>query len=325
MSDVGHSIVGSVPTTMFICSAGHSGSTLLDLLLGSHPAAMSLGEITQLPKNVALNTPCMCGVPVRECPFWHRVLERLAREPAFGNWRENPYELFFGFFQASNVVDRRHQTMLRRILRKLVYIGAYLHWRSRPFGPLAPFTEPLRRGAVNKRMLFRVIAEIAKKPLLIDSSKHYLEAVTLYRTAPADTRVLLLVRDGRAVFYSYLKRGYQRNRALEAWRNTYARGMPLLRRHVAQRDLIEMRYEDLARNPHAELERVCAAIGTSFDARMLDFRAPTHHVLNGNNMRFASNSTIRLDDEWRRKLSAGDLRYFDSQAGELNRALGYCQ
>lgn len=323
MGDGSHATGGTQPTAMFICSAGHSGSTLLDLLLGSHPAAMSLGEITHLPKNVALNTSCTCGVPVHECAFWGRVLERLAREPAFGDWREDPYKLFLGFFEASNVVDRRHQTMLRRILRKLVYVGAYLHWRSLPFYPFDAFTKPLRRGAANKRLLFRVIAEVAEKRLLIDSSKHYLEAVTLYRSAPADTRVLLLVRDGRAVFYSYLKRGYRRNRALEAWRGTYARGLPLLREHVAQRDLIEVRYEDLVRDPRAELERVCAAVGTSFDARMLDFRARVHHVLNGNNMRFARDGTIRLDDEWRRKLSASDLRYFDSRAGALNRALGY--
>jgi Sulfotransferase family len=324
MSDGGHSIVDTVPIAMFICAAGHSGSTLLDLLLGSHPAAMSLGEITHLPKNVALNTPCTCGVPVRDCSFWRRVLERLADEPAFGNWREDPYRLFVGLFEASNVVDRRHQTLLRKIMRKLVYIGAYLHWRSRPFNPFAPFTEPLRRGALNKRVLFRVVAEIADKPLLIDSSKHYLEAVTLYRTAPAHTRVLLLVRDGRAVFYAYLKRGYQRHRALNAWRSTYALGMPLLRKHVAERDLIEVRYEDLVRDPQAELQRVCTAIGTSFDAGMLDFQARTHHVLNGNNMRFARDGVIRLDDEWRRKLSAEDLRYFESRAGDLNRALGYC-
>jgi hypothetical protein len=323
MSDGGNSIVDKGPTAMFICAAGHSGSTLLDLLLGSHPAAMSLGEITHLPKNVALNTPCTCGEPVRDCSFWRRVLERLADEPAFGNWREDPYRLFVGLLEASNVVDRRHQTLLRRIMRKVVYIGAYLHWRSRPFDLFAPLTEPLRRGALNKRVLFRVVAEVADKPLLIDSSKHYLEAIALYRTAPAHTRVLLLVRDGRAVFHAHLKRGYQRHRALKAWRSTYARAIPLLRNHIAERDLIEVHYEDLVRDPQAELQRVCTAIGISFDAGMLNFRARTHHVLNGNNMRFAKDSAIRLDDEWRRKLSADDLRYFDSRAGGLNRALGY--
>ena len=49
----------------FICSAGHAGSTLLDLLLGANSAAVSLGEITHLPKNLALNTPCTCVVTAR--------------------------------------------------------------------------------------------------------------------------------------------------------------------------------------------------------------------------------------------------------------------
>jgi hypothetical protein len=32
---------------VFICSAGHSGSTLLDMMLGSHFASESVGELQQ--------------------------------------------------------------------------------------------------------------------------------------------------------------------------------------------------------------------------------------------------------------------------------------
>jgi hypothetical protein len=322
MSDGGASAVGGAPTTLFICSAGHSGSTLLDLLLGSHPAAMSLGEITQLPKNVALNTPCSCGTPVRSCALWRRVLDRLATQPEFGDWRADPYALYLGLFEAYTVVDRQHQTPLRKAARKLLYAGAYAHWRW-GVGSLSPCTAPLRRGARNKQVLFRVVAETAQKALLIDSSKHYLEAVALYRTAPASTRILLLVRDGRAVFYSGLKRGWPRREALNAWLYTYARGVPLLRKHVAAADLIEVRYEDLAQQPARELHRICESVGASFDAGMLEFRAKTHHVLNGNDMRFAAQGAVRFDEAWRRHLTAADLRYFEARAGALNRKLGY--
>lgn len=51
---------------LYICSAGRSGSTLINLVLGSHSQCMSLGEIEHLPKNIALNTPCSCGAAARE-------------------------------------------------------------------------------------------------------------------------------------------------------------------------------------------------------------------------------------------------------------------
>jgi hypothetical protein len=322
MSDGGSIRVGTMPTTLFVCSAGHSGSTLLDLLLGSHPAALSLGEITHLPKNVALNTECTCGAKVRDCGFWRPLLDRLATEPQFGDWRVDPYKMFLGFIDASNVIDRRHQTPLRRLYRRLVFGSAYASWRW-GIAPLDPLTAPVRRAAANKQLFFRIVAESAGKSVLVDSSKHYIEAVSLYRIAPAHTRVLVLIRDGRAVFYSYLKRGWPRRDALNAWKHTYERGLPLIERLIPRSDRLEVRYENLARHPESELRRICAAAGLPFDERMLEFRSGTRHLLNGNNMRFKADKTIRPDEAWRTALSATDLRYFEKHAGELNRRLGY--
>jgi len=194
------------PDAVFICAAGHSGSTLLDFLIGAHPAAMSLGEITQLPKNLALNTPCSCGARIRECPLWATVVDKLAAEPLFRHIRVDPYVLDLGLFEAGTVIDAKHQTAARRRWRRAVYAGAYARWRWGLL-PLAPFSRPLLRGARNKWRLFDLLATLESRLLVVDSSKHYLEAAALYLAAPQRTRILLLVRDGRAVFYSGLKRG----------------------------------------------------------------------------------------------------------------------
>lgn len=309
-------------TNVFICSAGHSGSTLLDLLLGSHSAAISLGEITQLPKNLALNTACACGAPVRECPLWSAVVERLCGEPAFRELRRNPYALFLGLFEAGTVVDRNHQTALRRLYRRLVYAGAFAYWRW-DARMLAGFTAPLRRGARNKLALFRIVAELQTRAVLVDSSKHYLEAVSLYRAAPDRTKVVLLVRDGRAVLHAGLKRGHSRRRAYNAWGNTYERALPVLEAQVAAGDLLCVRYEDLAADAAQELHRLCEFIGIEYESGMLEFRSRRHHLVNGNDMRLGGSSTIRLDEAWKERLSDVDLDYFEARGGELNRRLGY--
>src|ERR1043165_9307298 len=112
MSDGGTSTAAASlsPTAVFICSASHSGSTLLSLLLGSHREAISLGEITHMPKNLSLNTACSCGSPARVCKFWSEVVDGLARQPRFARIRERPYDLYLGLLNAGNVIDVRRQT-----------------------------------------------------------------------------------------------------------------------------------------------------------------------------------------------------------------------
>jgi hypothetical protein len=66
------------PTLVAIASAGHSGSTLLDLLLGNHSQVCSAGEMNRLTLHAA-DRVCACGATVTACAFWDRVRLGLAR------------------------------------------------------------------------------------------------------------------------------------------------------------------------------------------------------------------------------------------------------
>ena len=64
----------------YITSHGHSGSTLLDLIISAHPKIFSLGEINMLPSIARGETivpeagRCPCGKDsVHDCNFWSRV------------------------------------------------------------------------------------------------------------------------------------------------------------------------------------------------------------------------------------------------------------
>lgn len=70
-------------TVVFIMGAGHCGSTLLDLILGSHSRAFSLGEFsrisTVLDKGPGVAS-AICGVCDGRCAFWdERVSSTLLR------------------------------------------------------------------------------------------------------------------------------------------------------------------------------------------------------------------------------------------------------
>jgi hypothetical protein len=64
---------------IYIAGSAHSGSTLLDVILGSHSRAESVGELKNLPSVIAgpTNRRCACGVNVSECSFWGEVILRL--------------------------------------------------------------------------------------------------------------------------------------------------------------------------------------------------------------------------------------------------------
>ena len=68
---------------IYIASLPHSGSTLLDLLLGSHSRIESLGEISKLKRYAEApvsgaepgkKQKCTCGAPsIWQCPHWSKV------------------------------------------------------------------------------------------------------------------------------------------------------------------------------------------------------------------------------------------------------------
>ncbi len=58
---------------IYIDSVGHSGSTLLNLLIGGHPQVFSVGDF-QLDNPKTMQRPCLCGAtPFYTCPVWSSV------------------------------------------------------------------------------------------------------------------------------------------------------------------------------------------------------------------------------------------------------------
>jgi hypothetical protein len=64
---------------VYIMGTSHSGSTLLDMLISSHSAAVSVGEAKTLTRPRPVR--CACGVwPGHACPFWRAVGLEFERE-----------------------------------------------------------------------------------------------------------------------------------------------------------------------------------------------------------------------------------------------------
>ncbi len=301
---------------VFICSAGHSGSTLLDMMLGSHSAAESAGELFHLPMDMALNNNCLCGKAMRDCNLWPEVMRRMGVDPV-----SDPYALNLGYVIAK-VGDGRRTSLQHKTFSRIKIALKYcqLRYNLSLFGMLTPgFTQ----GISNTLAVYDHVRALTGKSIIVDSSKHYIRAVSLYLAQPEKNRIVVLVRDGRGVFYSSLKRGFGRKYSLNAWYNHYKRVFELLDRHVPKTHYTLVHYEDMIRNTEQTISRVCDFLGMKFEPSMLNFRAVVHHNVNGNDIKFISTSELHLDEVWKTKLEPADRNYFELRAGELNRHLGY--
>ena len=67
------------PRLIYVGTLGHSGTTLLDLLLNAHSRIASAGELKTLQDFLAdPSRRCTCGAtPLRACPFWAEVFARV--------------------------------------------------------------------------------------------------------------------------------------------------------------------------------------------------------------------------------------------------------
>jgi len=72
-------VTRELPRVIYITSLGHSGSTLLDLLISAHPEVVSTGEAKNLVPTRTPKIRCPCpGHYLVNCPYWKRFGALLA-------------------------------------------------------------------------------------------------------------------------------------------------------------------------------------------------------------------------------------------------------
>lgn len=319
----------------YILAASHSGSTLLSMLLGSHPQIATICEINLSPKAMG-NLDCYrcsCGEFIRQCHFWQKVKQGMACRG-------------FEFDLACAGTDYR--TVESRYARRLLgpmHRGEFLEsLRDNALGLSPAWRKQLPQIHRRNAALAATISEITKADVIIDSSKMALRLKYLLRNPELDVKVIRLLRDGRAVALTYMDpagfadakdpnrwaggMGGDREderlpmaQAAYGWRRCVEEAETILR-CLDKSKWIEVRYEDYCKAPDVALNRLQQFLGVEPGRHPGEFRTVEHHVV-GNGMRLDTTTEIRFDERWRSVLTEEDLRIFDDVAGEINRRYGY--
>jgi LPS sulfotransferase NodH len=270
-----------------VVSAQRSGSTLLDMLLGSIDGFFSGGELRYLwERGLIERRRCGCSLEVSHCPVWSKVLA----SPRLSHLDPN------------DVVLWQHRVARNRHTRRLLKDS-----RARARDP------QLARLIETMTALHETIGRVTGARVVVDSSKRPADAALAMLIPGVQTYVVHLVRDPRGVAYSRSRRkvefdhecrpemarqSFASSGASWLWLNSVA---SLLSRHEVP--VLRVRYEDLVAEPAAWLSRILDFVDEPHAALPLRSRIAMlrpNHTVSGNPNRFSTGETkIDADNEWR--------------------------
>lgn len=272
---------------LYLAGTGRSGSTLVARYLNDLSSGVHVGELRYLwQRGVLENELCECGVPFDRCEFWTPTLAE-----AYGHELKAVAEELRAL---SPSVDR-----IRRVPQALTRTGTRYRQRIRRYGELV-------------RPLYDTIARVTGTDVVIDSSKdpsylYLLAALEGLRVEPVH-----LVRDPRAVAYSWTR---SRRRPEIHWAEQYMRTIRPRRAALIwleyntaielfmarHRSSARLRYEDFAAAPDKTIRDACRAARVSTAAT--GDNAATGHSVSGNPVRFQRGPlVVRPDNEWEEAL-----------------------
>ncbi|HEY7755229.1 MAG TPA: sulfotransferase [Actinomycetota bacterium] len=275
----------SIAPPLFVVGCGRSGTTMLRLMLDSHPDLAVPWEshfIVAMWKD-RRRYRSASGVDAE------RMVRDIADSPMFGQW-EVPDE----------VLRRRVEALERPSFSDVI------------------------------DAVFMSYADSRHKRRWADKTPAYVRSIPLLARLFPGSRFVHVIRDGRDVALSYLSVPWGPSDiwlAARRWEQDVSAGRRDGAKLPSSRYL-EVRYEDVIRDPRAALERICAIADLPFDERMLEYHRDGSERLaspEAHKPYHASASkppTAGLRD-WRTQMSEEHLLAFESVAGGLLAELGY--
>jgi len=294
--------------------AGHTGSTILDIVLGNHPYVEGVGELNKLHSSGwsgAGQRRCACGSPLPECSFWPQV----RRE-----WADR-----IGDDDVPRYVD-----LQKRFERSRWAWPRLLRCRARPSAEFAEYTK-------KTAALYDAILKVGGRRVVVDSSLAPRRAYALSLVPGVDLRLVHLVRDGRGVIWSLKKPGKETltkpfvpapaGRTTRYWISANLQCAWVFR-GVRDDRRLRIRYEDFVTRPEGPLERIGALLGEDFSEVIAALAAGqpiqvAGHTVGGNRVRMQRDIRLRPDFAWMERLSERDRDLFWRLSGWLAKRYGY--
>jgi len=184
----------------------------------------------------------------------------------------------------------------------------------------APFTSgrEVFSNARAYRRIFELWAERTGTTRIGDKSPKNIEYLPLIKHIFPEAKVIHLIRDPRDVFLSRTKAKWSAGRSRLAQALAYRAQFDLARRigpRLFGESYLEVHYEEILTNPHAELSRICRLLGVPFDPKMLDREksARTHVFREEIEWKQTVLGPLLTEnrDKWRKELAPEDVAFIE--------------
>lgn len=301
---------------------GRSGSTVLAAILGELGGVFDAGELHWVwGRSLIQQRPCGCGRRPAECPVWSPVVER-----TFGVSPADQAAGRGGEATGGIVADERELMARRNRLRLLR--------RADRSGPEWPALDRMR--AVTEK-LYAHLVDVTGARVVVDASKRPEDAAVLAGVSSVDLYVLHIVRDPRAVVFSWSRvkpspdgttvmKRMRPARIVRDWLESNA-GAEVLRRHVPDDRWFVCTYEDFAARPREIVGRIVAFMREEGTAPFIaddTVVLAANHTLLGNPDRFRTGAvTIAPDERWRSQMPRRQQIAVQMATWPLMRRYGY--
>ncbi|HYO42215.1 MAG TPA: sulfotransferase [Candidatus Limnocylindrales bacterium] len=300
------------PEAIFIVGVPRSGTTLMRMVLGKHSRIAIADENHYMGHRIPRN-----GV--------RHIVRRMGDLRDDDAIRRLVGHLYSDEFQGGSRLRNPSQ---------------FWRWLSRQV-PRADLERRLLAGERTERGVFtavlRAYADRKRKAVFGEKTPAHIRwADTLLEWYPGG-RVVHMVRDPRAVYRSELKRRNARPETypyrvltrvpvlmrafvvievVEAWASAVAHHRSLSRRHPDRYMII--RFEDLVREPEAEIDRLCRFLGVTLEPAMFEQK-----VVSRGDRLGEEGFDAGAADRWRTSISPGEVRWLGRLLGRRIEEMGY--
>jgi len=166
--------------------------------------------------------------------------------------------------------------------------------------------------------VYRNILAHTGKKVIFDSSKVPDRAEVLLQNSNLDIIFLHLVRDGRGVAYSNIKRGRAPFYFIKRWAVNNIK-VEIIKMRNRQVKTIFILYEDFATDPEKITKYILKEVGLSFEPGMLSFKDKAHHLVGNYSLLFLrKDDKIKPNVEWKEKMPIKYKILFNILFGWLN-------
>ena len=313
------------PTILYIVARGHSGSTLLELLLNRNPNIAAMGEVNLLGLQMhrrgqtRWNGLCSCRKSPFECHIWGPVINSVQQEfkidlkdqPMAFRLSDDNLSEEYGWKRPWQKISYLANRLLRSVqqnyvtLNPISFFRKYKDWTSK------------------RDYLYCRYATQRNVSCVVDASKDYLQIPDIYRHSSLPIKVIYLTRDVRGHVWS-AKRRKAANAVKESrdWSKINGKILRTLDL-IPKKDWIHIKYEDLCENHSEQLSRIFSFAGIKNETIPPADELQRRHTIAGNRIRFNEIKKIRQDTNWTSNLEDSDLKQIKQLARTVAQELGY--